>query len=645
MDVTEVRAGSVAGVPGPDVHRHCIATVALGGTLGEKLAAVAAAGFGGIELFEPDLIASPLRPPEVRRRLEDLGLALELYQPLRDIEAVRPEQFLRNLGRARAKLDLTRRLGAPMVLVCSNVSPGAVNDDDLAAEQLCAVADEAQARGLKVAYEALAWGTWVNDYAHAWRVVRQADHPALGLCLDSFHILARGSGLEEVAAIPPDKLFMLQLADAPRLRMDELQWSRHFRCFPGQGGFDLVTFASRVLATGYAGPLSLEIFNDVFRQSDPFRTAVDGRRSLLWLEEGIRRPSAAEPDGEMAGGVAPRRAEMPAAFDPGLQELAFVELYAPPAAARHLERLLIGMGFGCTGLHRTKPVRLWEAGGARLVVNSAYRAAPAPAQLTITAVGLEVGDASAIVRRAAALRVPQVPQHHNWDEADLPSLGAPDGTEIVLCGHDREGGRWLDDFDASASGSPFQAKTRLTGIDHVAFTQPLTLFHEAALFYRSLLRLEPLETQELTSPHGLVKSQAFAGRTTAGEPVRLVLNVPALGDSGRPEPGPVQHLAIGSSDIVETARAVTAQGLAILPIPGNYYDDLAIRFELDPASLETYRRHSILYDQDAQGRTFRHFYIASPQSRVLFEIVHREPGYEGYGAGNAVTRMNAQELR
>ena len=72
--------------------------------------------------------------------------------------------------------------------------------------------------------------------------------------------------------------------------MDELQWSRHFRCFPGQGGLDVESFLGRVLAAGYGGPLSLEIFKN-FGQADPFRTAVDGRRSLLWLEERVSSPA------------------------------------------------------------------------------------------------------------------------------------------------------------------------------------------------------------------------------------------------------------------------------------------------------------------------------------------------------------------
>lgn len=626
-------------------RRHSIATVALGGTLGQKLAAAAAAGFDGIELFEPDLIAAPLAPDEVRRRLADLGLTLELYQPLRDVEANQPEQFHRKLRTIQAKFDLMERLGARMALLCSTVSPDAINDDDLAAEQLAVVAGEAQDRGLKVAYEALAWGTHVSDYSHSWQVVQRAGHRALGICLDSFHILARGSSLEEIPAIPPEKLFMLQLADAPRLRMDELQWSRHYRCFPGQGAFDLVPFLDRVLATGYAGPLSLEIFNDVFRQADPFRTAVDGRRSLLWLEDRVSSIQAAHRAGPVRAriqGVCQR--SLPAAAE--LRGFAFIEFHAPPETAHALERLLAGLGFRRTGQHRTKPVELWEAGDARILLNSGHHRRAEPGQLAVAAVGLEISDVGSARERASALQAPLVPRHRNWDEADLTGIEAPDGTEIFLCERSGEG-TWLNDFDPCPGEPAFTSKTRLTGIDHVALTQPLTLFHETVLFYRSVLQLAPLEAQELASPYGLIRSQALA--SSAAEKgndatVRFVINVPALG-GGRVGSHPVQHLAIRSADIVETARAVSAQGLTVLPIPGNYYEDLATRHALDEASLETYRRHNILYDQDAAGHAFRHFCVASPQGRVLFEVVDREPGYEDYGAGNAVVRMTAQEAR
>ncbi len=323
--------------------RTGIATVCLSGTLEEKLAAAARAGFDGVEVFEPDLIGSRLSPREVGVRAAELGLTIDLYQPLRDFEGVGPEQFERNLRRAEAKFDVMEELGANLVLVCSNVSSDAIDDDALAAAQLTVLADRAAERGVRVAYEALAWGRHVNEYDRAWRIVREADHPSLGVCLDSFHILSRGTGLDTIGEIPAEKLFFLQLADAPHLVMDVLQWSRHYRCFPGQGGFDLSAFTSRVLDAGYAGPLSLEVFNDVFRQADPVRMAVDAKRSLLILQEAIDASGA-------------RRLPPP----PALHGYAFVELAVEPTSVGETQRLLNAMGLAPSAQHRTKPVTLWR---------------------------------------------------------------------------------------------------------------------------------------------------------------------------------------------------------------------------------------------------------------------------------------------
>src|SRR3954471_15508147 len=334
--------------------RRSIATVCLSGTLEEKLEAAARAGFDGIELFEADLLGSPVAAAEVRARAEALGLTIHLYQPFRDFEAVAPEQLERNLRRAEHKLDVMAALGADTMLACSNVSPDAIDDDALAAAQLRALAERAGARGMRIAYEALAWGTHVSEYDHAWRIVEAADHPALGTCLDSFHVLSRATNLDTIAAIPPDKLFFLQLADAPHLVMDVLQWSRHYRCFPGQGGFDLRDFTARVLEGGYAGPLSLEVFNDVFRRADPERMAVDAMRSLLVLEESLE----------------PRHAPVRLPGPAPLRGYAFVELAIEPASVGETQHVLHALGFEQAARHRTKPVTLWRAGDARVLLNA-----------------------------------------------------------------------------------------------------------------------------------------------------------------------------------------------------------------------------------------------------------------------------------
>ena len=164
--------------------RTGIATVCLSGTLKEKMQACAIAGFDGIEIFEQDLVTSPLSPEDIRKMAADLGLGLDLYQPFRDFDGVTPDLLKANLKRAEAKFRLMARLGMDTILVCSNVATATIDDDQLRAEQLAQLAALAGDHGVKVAYEALAWGKHVNDYEHAYRLVEAVDHPNLGTCLE-----------------------------------------------------------------------------------------------------------------------------------------------------------------------------------------------------------------------------------------------------------------------------------------------------------------------------------------------------------------------------------------------------------------------------------------------------------------------------
>ncbi|MFE0250997.1 bifunctional sugar phosphate isomerase/epimerase/4-hydroxyphenylpyruvate dioxygenase family protein [Streptomyces sp. NPDC059010] len=591
--------------------RTSIATVSLSGSLTEKLTAASRAGFDGVEIFENDLLASPLSPEEIRTRCADLGLTVDLYQPMRDIEAVPADEFARNLRRARHKFELMGRLGADTVLVCSSVHPLAVDDDALAAYHLRQLADLAQEFGIRVAYEALAWGRHVNTYGHAWRIVEAADHPALGTCLDSFHILSRCSGpgdLDGIADIPGEKIFFLQLADAPLLAMDVLQWSRHYRCFPGQGGFDVADLVRRVLHTGYDGPLSLEVFNDVFRQAEAGPTAVDAHRSLLVLQETV-------------GIAAPPAPVVPTG-------VAFAELVTPDAEP--VSALLGALGFARTARHRSKPVDLWQQGEARILVNTAGAARRDGTGLA--AIGLESPDPAGAARRAEALLAPVLPRRRAPQDAVLDAVAAPDGTELFFCA--AQGRRQLPDWRTDFMDVEHEAATPgVHRIDHLALTQPWHHYDEATLFHRSVLGLHAQESVDVADPYGLMRSRAV---TDADGRVRIALSV---GAAPADDTVHAQHIALATDDVVAAARRFTKAGGRLLPIPANYYDDLAARHEFADGELETYRELGILYDRDAHGE-FRHCYTVTV-GRVFFELVQRD-GYRGYGAQNAPVRLAAQ---
>jgi 3-dehydroshikimate dehydratase len=278
----------------PSATRRSVATVSLGsGTLEEKLVAAAAAGFDGVELCEADLQASRLSPPEAGQAAADLGLGICLYQPFRDFEAVPGSQLQAGLDRAERAFDTMAALGADTLLVCSSTSPEAIDDDSLAASQLALLADRACARGMRVAWEAMSWATRVSDYRHGWQVVQAAAHPALGVCLDSFHILAQHHDPGQIRQIPGEKIFFAQLADAPVMTLDLLTWSRHHRCLPGHGDFDVTGFAAILADAGYRGPWSLEVFSDQLRAARPAAAATDCMRSLAQLEMALRSRAGA----------------------------------------------------------------------------------------------------------------------------------------------------------------------------------------------------------------------------------------------------------------------------------------------------------------------------------------------------------------
>lgn len=289
--MTQRAASSGAGLQ----TRRAIASVSLSGTLTAKLDAIAAAGFDGVEIFDADLAASRLRPAQVAARCAELGLTIEIYQPIRDVEGTEPSRFPDVIARLARDLDVASELGARRALICSNVQPTAIADADLCAAQLRVAGELAASRGLSITYEALSWGQHVSRLESAWQMVQRVGHPAVGLAVDTFHVLARGDTPDAVAPIPPGTISHLQIADAPRMQLDMLTWSRQYRCFPGQGMLDVAGLVKAVLDAGYTGPLSLEVFSSTARRASPDDVALEAIRSLHVLEADLSRRRAARP--------------------------------------------------------------------------------------------------------------------------------------------------------------------------------------------------------------------------------------------------------------------------------------------------------------------------------------------------------------
>jgi 4-hydroxyphenylpyruvate dioxygenase len=608
--------------------KYSIATVSVSGTLDKKLQAIAAAGFDTVEIFESDFISFDGSASDVAQICRDLGLSICAFQPFRDFEGMPEPQRTQNFRRAERKFDLMHKLGTDLLLICSNVSPASLGGIDRAAEDLRELGERASVQGLRVGFEALAWGRHVNDYRDAWEIVRRADHKSIGVILDSFHTLAPSLPISAIAAIPGDRIFLVQLADAPQLDLDVLSWSRHFRCMPGQGNLNINDFMQSVVATGYSGPLSLEIFNDQFRSRSAKEVAIDGMRSLVLLEDQAnigrsKKTKALSPRSE-------------------IRDVAFVEFAVDKNHAGDLANIFRQLGFRLSGRHRSKPVDRWSQGAINLLINCSEEGFARSHYVAhgsgVCAIALRVDDVHRSMARAKALDTTAYHQPVGTDEMKIPAIRGVGGSLLYFL--DSDTSNWDQDFVPIVDDV---GSNHLNTIDHISQSMPYEQMLSWQQFYTGIFHLQRSPQLEIADPLGLVQSQAILN---PDQTFRIVLNGSAATRTMSARflteffGAGVQHIAFECDDIFGTVAGMRSAGASFLKIPDNYYDDIESRFELDPAIATRMRENQILYDRDDTGEFFQ-VYTRAFDERFFFEIVQRR-GYQGFGAPNASVRLAAQ---
>ena len=418
------------------------------------------------------------------------------------------------------------------------------------------------------------------------------------------------------------------------LQMDYLSWSRHFRNFPGQGDLPLLEFMEALAATGYDGPLSLEIFNDQFRAGSARSVAIDGHRSLLFLLDQL----AAKNKALTPGFTLPKRSRA--------LGTEFVEFAVDDASAPKLEKVFASLGFHRAGQHKSKAVTRWHQGSINLVINTDKEGFAHSFNIThgsaVCALGLKVDNAAATFERAKRLLDQPFRQPASPGELDIPAVRGVGGSLVYFLDSTSELGRvWEIEFDETGEDS--SDAVGLTTVDHISQSMHYEEMLTWLLFYTSLVDLKKIPPQDVADPAGLVRSQVI--ELTDGS-LRIILNA---SQSQRTQSSRfltevfgsgVQHLAFATSDIFATVQRLTKNGVELLEVPENYYDDLEAKLDLPPEQLDALRRNNVLYDRDGEGEYFQ-VYTSTFEQRFFFEIVERR-GYWGYGAVNAPVRLAAQ---
>ena len=616
--------------------RLSIATTNVPGDLPQKLERIAAAGFTGIELYEPDLTGFSRSAKEVGKLAQSLGLDVEVLQPFHDFEGLSEDARKAVFARLDHKLDMMTALRARTLLIGTSTHPDAASDIAQLVEDFRELADRVGRAGCRAALIALPWARHITTELQALEIVQAVDSDVFGLGLNSFYSLAAGEQAARLRDIPGDRIFHVQLSDAPVLDFDNTRQKGHFSLLPGQGGLNLSSFVRIVARSGYRGPWSIARVGATAESSREAH-ARDAYRALVSLldEVAAREPALARPLDDLPPRITPT----------GLE---FIEFAADGDDRRRLTELLATMCFRKERQHRSKSVELWRQGAINIVINSETEGFAAEARAEhgacVCDMGLRVRDAELTVARATALGAPAFSQPVGVGELDIPAIKGVGGSVVHFIDEKSDLHRvWDIEFEPVPKERAAQP-AGLRRIDHVAQTMRYQEMQSWLTYYLSTFEMEKADVVDVADPSGVILSQALA--SPEGE-VRLNLN--GAGER-RTFAGAflaqgfgagVQHLAFLSDDIFETSDLLANAGFDRLTMPANYYEDLRVRFDLTEEMITKLKDGNILYDRDGAGEYFQ-IYSVPIWGGFFFEIVARKGGYQGYGARNAPIRLAAQ---
>jgi sugar phosphate isomerase/epimerase len=287
---------------GANFDRFGVDTITFAGTIEAKLQATKDAGFTQIMLKANDIVGHPAGIEAAVAAVKNSGLRVTGFQVLRDFEGLSGHLHEYKIDIAKAMLQMAKDLGAPLLLCCSSTSAHATADLDAIAADLRKLAMLALPMGIKIAYEGLSWGRTINEYTTAWDVVCRADMPNLGACLDSFHILAAKTNVEEIDFIEPGKIYLVQLADflwqETKSFEERMATARTYRVFPNEGVHNdgLIDIVRRIDRLGYKGDYSFEVFNDDYQNLPLGLVAERAKKSAIWLAEHVLKSATPVPN-------------------------------------------------------------------------------------------------------------------------------------------------------------------------------------------------------------------------------------------------------------------------------------------------------------------------------------------------------------
>ena len=131
---------------------------------------------------------------------------------------------------------------------------------------------------VKIAFEPIGMHPYVPGPQEAMEIINIAGSNNLGIMMDTFHYYKSGVSLDDIRAIPVEKLFIVHINDCENLPLEQLT-DKH-RLYTGLGVIPLVDELKILKEKGYKGFLSVEIFRDEYWKESPEKIMLDAKKNL-----------------------------------------------------------------------------------------------------------------------------------------------------------------------------------------------------------------------------------------------------------------------------------------------------------------------------------------------------------------------------
>ena len=324
----------------------------------------------------------------------------------------------------------------------------------------------------------------------------------------------------------------------------------------------------------------------------------------------------------------------------GTDGFEFVEYTAPDAA--ELAALFSRLGFRAIARHRSKDVTLWRQGDINFIVNAEPNSfAQSFARVhgpSACAMALRVADAGKAFARAIELGARGVEARIGPMELNIPAIEGIGGSLIYLVDrYGMKGSIYDIDFvpiDGASLDAVWAPKGYgLTGVDHLTHNVHRGRMDDWAGFYERLFnfrevryfdiegKLTGLKSKAMTSPCGKIRIPI---NESADDKSQIEEYLKAYRGEG------IQHIALSTSDIVGTVKALQEAGTEFMaPPPETYFTMIDERLPGHGEEIADLARHGILIDGSPGGGLLLQIFTQTVIGPIFFEIIERK-GDEGF---------------